>query len=219
MSKIRRQRARGLCSVQARRRLESEELSWIRRWCTPVTARWSVVTCTGVRVTDLGSAARRDVGHRSSVRAALGAGLGADRWRDRHDAGFQRHRGRPSSPDTPTKVGVTATSSPKCHRPSSPSIPRSVPDEGVRHLPSLRGAFSDACLACPDVEVTVDVHLAPMRRLDIDAAVASADSWHGLAEALQMMRGRDRRRRLTVPTLVVYGRRDHPWSEQVLQLI
>jgi pimeloyl-ACP methyl ester carboxylesterase len=31
-----------------------------------------------------------------------------------------------------------------------------------------------------------------------------------------MMRGVYRRRRLTVPTLVVFGRRDYPWTEEIL---
>jgi pimeloyl-ACP methyl ester carboxylesterase len=29
-----------------------------------------------------------------------------------------------------------------------------------------------------------------------------------------MMRGTYRRRRLTVPTLIIFGRQDHPWTEQ-----
>jgi pimeloyl-ACP methyl ester carboxylesterase len=35
-------------------------------------------------------------------------------------------------------------------------------------------------------------------------------------EAMHMMRGVYRRRRLTVPTLVVFGRRDYPWTEEIL---
>ncbi len=37
-----------------------------------------------------------------------------------------------------------------------------------------------------------------------------------LPEAMRLVRGVYRRQRLTVRTLVVYGRRDWPWTEQVL---
>ena len=104
--------------------------------------------------------------------------------------------------------------------------PRIIP--GFRHLPpfiwhrpgaSLEGTFSDAYVARPMSEATVEAHLAPMRRPDIDAAVRPLTRGMVLPEAMHMMRGSYRRRRLTVPTLVVYGRRDYPWSEQVLQRI
>jgi pimeloyl-ACP methyl ester carboxylesterase len=37
-----------------------------------------------------------------------------------------------------------------------------------------------------------------------------------LPEAVRMARGVYRRKRLTVPTLVVFGRRDHPTTEDLL---
>ena len=101
--------------------------------------------------------------------------------------------------------------------------PKIIP--GFRHLPSfiwhrpgasLRGVFSDAYVARPMSEATVETHLAPLRRPDIDGAVRPLTRGMVLPEALRMVRGVYRRRRLTVPTLVVYGRRDHPWTEQVL---
>ncbi|SDE26310.1 alpha/beta fold hydrolase [Auraticoccus monumenti] len=104
--------------------------------------------------------------------------------------------------------------------------PRIVP--GFRHLPpfiwhrrgaSLRGVFSDAYVAQPMSEETVETYLAPLRRPDIDHAVRPLTRGMVLPEAVRMMRGVYRRQRLTVPTLVVYGRRDHPWSEQVLARI
>jgi pimeloyl-ACP methyl ester carboxylesterase len=104
--------------------------------------------------------------------------------------------------------------------------PRIVP--GFRHLPpfiwhrpgaSLRGVFSDAYVARPMSEATVDAHLAPLRRPDIDGAVRPLTRGMVLPEALRMTRGVYRRRRLTVPTLVVYGRCDHPWTEPVLERI
>lgn len=99
--------------------------------------------------------------------------------------------------------------------------PRFLP--GFRHLPpfiwhrqgtSLRGVFSEAYVARPMSEATVDAHLAPMRRPDIDGAVRPLTRGMILPEATRMARGVYRRRRLKVPTLVVLGRRDHPWTEE-----
>ena len=96
---------------------------------------------------------------------------------------------------------------------------------GFQHLPafiwhrpgaSLRGDFSERYVARPMSEATVEAHLAPMRRPGIDGAVRPLTRGIVLPEALRMMRGVYRRRRLTVPTLVVFGRRDHPWTEQIL---
>lgn len=104
--------------------------------------------------------------------------------------------------------------------------PKIIP--GFRHLPpfiwhspgsSLRGVFSEAYLARPMSAATVEAHLAPLRRPDVDAAVRPLTRGMVLPEALRMVRGVYRRRRLTVPTLVVYGRQDHPWTEQVLARI
>lgn len=103
--------------------------------------------------------------------------------------------------------------------------PRLLP--GFQHLPafvwhrpgaSLRGVFSQRYVARPMPEAVVDAHLAPMRRPDIDAAVRPLSRGMVLAEAMRMMRGAYRRRRLTVPTLVVFGRCDRPWTEEVLSV-
>jgi pimeloyl-ACP methyl ester carboxylesterase len=56
-----------------------------------------------------------------------------------------------------------------------------------------------------------------MRRPDIDAAVRPLLRGLVLPEAMRMARGVYRRRRLTVPTLVVFGRQDRPWTEEVLE--
>jgi pimeloyl-ACP methyl ester carboxylesterase len=97
---------------------------------------------------------------------------------------------------------------------------------GFRHLPrfiwhrpgaSLRGTFSEAYVARPMSEATVEAHLAPMRRPDIDAAVRPLVRGLVLPEAMRMARGSYRRRRLTVPTLVVFGRQDRPWTQEVLE--
>lgn len=99
---------------------------------------------------------------------------------------------------------------------------------GFQHLPafiwhrpgaSLRGIFSERYVARPMSEAVVDAHLAPLARPDIDAAVRPLCRRMVLAEALRMTSGAYRRRRLAVPTLVVFGRRDRPWTEEVLSSI
>jgi pimeloyl-ACP methyl ester carboxylesterase len=94
---------------------------------------------------------------------------------------------------------------------------------GFEHLPpfiwyrpgtSLRGTFSARYAAQPMSEATIEVYLAPMRRPDIDGAVRPLTRGMILPEAMRIIRGDYRRRRLTVPTLVVFGRRDRPWTEE-----
>jgi pimeloyl-ACP methyl ester carboxylesterase len=101
--------------------------------------------------------------------------------------------------------------------------PRMLP--GFRHLPrfiwhrpgaSLRRTFSEAYVARPMSEAAVAAHLAPMRRPDIDGAVRSLTRGMVLPEGMRMSRGVYRRQRLTVPTLVVLGRRDSPWTEELM---
>jgi pimeloyl-ACP methyl ester carboxylesterase len=88
----------------------------------------------------------------------------------------------------------------------------------IWHRPgaSLRGIFSPRYAARPMSEATVDAHLAPMRRPEVDAAVRPLVRRMVLAEAVRMVGGVYRRRRLTVPTLVVFGRRDHPTTEELM---
>lgn len=94
-----------------------------------------------------------------------------------------------------------------------------------RHLPpfiwhrpaaSLRGIFSEQYVAQPMSEAAVEAHLAPMRRPEIDGAVRPLCRGMVVPEALRMIRGAYRRRRLTVPTLVVFGRRDRPYTEELM---
>jgi pimeloyl-ACP methyl ester carboxylesterase len=101
--------------------------------------------------------------------------------------------------------------------------PRLLP--GFRHLPrfiwhrpgaALHGIFSDAYVAQPMSEATVETHLGPMHRPDIDGAVRPLTRGMILPEAMRLSRGVYRRRRLTVPTLVVFGRRDRPWTEELM---
>ncbi len=99
---------------------------------------------------------------------------------------------------------------------------------GFRHLPrfiwhrpgaSLRGIFSEAYVAQPMSEATAEAHLAPLHRPDIDGAVRRLTRGMILPEAMRFARGTYRRRRLTVPTLFVFGRRDRPWTEENLQRV
>ncbi|WP_217428597.1 alpha/beta fold hydrolase [Microlunatus speluncae] len=102
--------------------------------------------------------------------------------------------------------------------------PKAIP--GFRHLPrfiwhrpgaSLRGIFSEAYVAHPMSEATIEAHLAPLHRPDIDAAVRPLTRGMILPESIRLSRGVYRRRRLTVPTLVVFGRRDRPWTEDLVR--
>jgi pimeloyl-ACP methyl ester carboxylesterase len=104
--------------------------------------------------------------------------------------------------------------------------PRILP--GFRHLPrfiwhrpgaSLRGVFSEGYVARPMSAAAVEAHLAPMRRPDIDGAVRPLTRGMVLPEAMRLARGVYRRRRLTVPTLVVLGRRDRPWTEENMERV
>jgi pimeloyl-ACP methyl ester carboxylesterase len=101
--------------------------------------------------------------------------------------------------------------------------PRLLP--AFEHLPglllhrrgaSLRGTFSPRYLARPMPDRAVRAHLAPMGRPDIDAAVRPLCRGMVLPEALRMVGGGYRRRRLTVPTLVVFGRQDRPTTEDLM---
>ncbi|HET8599460.1 MAG TPA: alpha/beta hydrolase [Segeticoccus sp.] len=101
--------------------------------------------------------------------------------------------------------------------------PKVIP--GFRHLPrfiwhrpgaSLRGIFSEEYLAHPISEATLEAHLAPMRRPDIDNAVRPLTRRMVLPEGMRMARGVYRSQRLRVPTLFVFGRRDRYWHQEVM---
>ncbi|WP_211221744.1 alpha/beta fold hydrolase [Granulicoccus phenolivorans] len=103
--------------------------------------------------------------------------------------------------------------------------PRLAP--GFRHLPrfiwhrpgrSLRGIFAAPYLAHPLTAEEIDAHLAAMARPEIDAAVQPLTRRMILPEAMRLARGHYRRRRLTVPTRTVFGRRDWPWSEEAMRV-
>jgi pimeloyl-ACP methyl ester carboxylesterase len=101
--------------------------------------------------------------------------------------------------------------------------PRVMP--GFRHLPkfiwhrpgaSLNGIFSERYVARPMAETTIEAHLAPMRQPDIDAAVRTLTRCIAVPEGMRMVRGVYRHRRLSVPTLFVFGRLDRYWNEEIM---
>lgn len=91
----------------------------------------------------------------------------------------------------------------------------------IWHRPgaSLRHTFSGRYTAQPMSDEVAQTYLAPLQRAEIDAAVRPLIRRMILPEAARMARGVYRRRRLTVPTLVVYGRQDYPTTEQLMQTI
>jgi pimeloyl-ACP methyl ester carboxylesterase len=88
----------------------------------------------------------------------------------------------------------------------------------VWHRPgaSVRGVFSPGYASVPMTEATLEAYLAPMRRPDIDGAVRALYRGIVLPESIRLTRGDYRRRRLTVPTLVVFGRNDRPFTEDLV---
>lgn len=107
--------------------------------------------------------------------------------------------------------------------PSMRFHPRLAP--AFRHLPAfiwhrpgatLRHVFGPAYVAHRLPDATIDAHLAPLRIPEVDAAVRPLTRRFVIPEALRMATGGYRRRHLSVPTLVVFGRRDWPWAEDLL---
>jgi pimeloyl-ACP methyl ester carboxylesterase len=101
--------------------------------------------------------------------------------------------------------------------------PRLAP--AFQHLPpfiwhrpgaSLRPTFSERYAARPMSEATIETHLLQFSRPEVDAAVRPLVRGMVLPEAVRMARGVYRRKRLAVPTLVVFGRRDRPTTEDLL---
>lgn len=97
---------------------------------------------------------------------------------------------------------------------------------GLRHLPplvmhrpgrSLAWLFDAAHLAKPLPPGTVETYLAPMQRPEVDAAVRGLYRGMVLPEAAQIARGVYRKQRLHPPTLCVFGRLDHPFTEELVR--
>lgn len=83
----------------------------------------------------------------------------------------------------------------------------------------MRGIFNDTYVAHPMTEATIEAHLAPMQRPEVDAAVRTLTRRIVLPEAVRIVGGHYRRRRLTVPTLFAFGRRDAFWNEEIMRLV
>lgn len=81
---------------------------------------------------------------------------------------------------------------------------------------SLHGTFSARYVARPMTEETVTAHLLPMVRPEVDAAVRPLCRRMVAAEGMRIMSGVYRHRRLTVPTLVVFGRQDYAFTEELV---
>lgn len=84
---------------------------------------------------------------------------------------------------------------------------------------SVGGTFSPRYAAHEMSQATVDAHLAPMQRPEIDAAVRPLCRRHVAPEGVRMMAGAYRRRRLTVPTCFVFGRREFTFTEELIDRI
>jgi pimeloyl-ACP methyl ester carboxylesterase len=104
--------------------------------------------------------------------------------------------------------------------------PKLVP--ALRHMPALvwhrrgasvRGLFSEDYVAAPMSESALESYLAPMRRPDIDGAVRPLYRGMVLPEAMRLFWGVYRRRRLRVPTLVVFGRHDGDFPAELVPRI
>lgn len=97
---------------------------------------------------------------------------------------------------------------------------------GLRHLPplvihrpgrSLAWLFDAAHLAKPLPPGTVETYLDPMQRPEIDGAVRGLYRGMVLPEASRIARGVYRKQRLHPPTLCVFGRLDHPFTEELVR--
>ncbi|HEU0182546.1 MAG TPA: alpha/beta hydrolase [Agromyces mariniharenae] len=104
--------------------------------------------------------------------------------------------------------------------------PRLVP--AFRHLPSLiwhrpgsslRRVFTGPYNAEVLPDATIAAHLAPMRRTEIDQAVRRLYRGMVLPESMRLSRGVYRRMRLTVPTLVAFGRLDTRFDESLIRRV
>lgn len=99
---------------------------------------------------------------------------------------------------------------------------------GLSHIPplslhrrgrSLAWLFTDEYAVRGFTPETVESYLAPMRRPEIDGAVGRLYRGMILPEASRIMRGAYRRQRLHPPTLVVLGRRNEPFTEDLVRKI
>lgn len=97
---------------------------------------------------------------------------------------------------------------------------------GFRHMPrllahrpgrSLDWLYDEGHIAHPPSAATVAAHLAPASRPEVDGAVRRIFGGMAIPMSLRFARGEYRRQRLHPPTLVVFGRLDHPWDESLIR--
>jgi pimeloyl-ACP methyl ester carboxylesterase len=95
-----------------------------------------------------------------------------------------------------------------------------------RHLPklvwyrpgsSLRGVWADQYNARQAPESTIDAHLAPLQRPEIDQAVRALYRGMVIPESMRLSRGVYKRMRLAVPTLFAFGRVDTRFDEPLVR--
>ena len=95
-----------------------------------------------------------------------------------------------------------------------------------RHMPkllwyrpgtSLRGVWADQYNAKQTPEATIDAHLAPMQRSDIDQAVRALYRGMVVPESMRLSRGAYKRMHLTIPTLFAFGRVDTRFNEPLVR--
>jgi pimeloyl-ACP methyl ester carboxylesterase len=95
-----------------------------------------------------------------------------------------------------------------------------------RHMPkllwhrpgsSLRGVWADQYNAKRTPDETIDAHLAPMQRPDIDQAVRALYRGMVIPESMRLSRGVYKRMRLAVPTLFAFGRVDTRFNEPLMR--
>lgn len=84
---------------------------------------------------------------------------------------------------------------------------------------SLRGLFSEKYVARPMTEETVDGYLRVQRRPEVSRAVGAMYRGMIVPEMMTLARGDYRRMRLRPPTLAVFGRRDGPFSEPIVEAL
>ncbi|MGX5696766.1 alpha/beta fold hydrolase [Agromyces soli] len=99
---------------------------------------------------------------------------------------------------------------------------------GLTHLPPLslhrRGRpldwlFTDEYAVKGFTAETVASYLAPTRRAEVDGAIGRLYRGMVLPEAGRIMTGAYKKRRLRPPTLIVLGRRDEPFTEELVRKI
>ena len=100
---------------------------------------------------------------------------------------------------------------------------------GFAHLPRLllhrpgrslgKAAFGDRYLVHPLADSTRTAYLDVLQRPEVDGAVGRLCRRMVMPEAMRLMNGTYRRMQLVPPTLVAFGRQDHPWTEETVRQI